>query len=145
MARPLIALAGCEDALYLIEIGRSADDDAIAAIQEGSVVERSHPLDLAPSWAAGKVLDVAASGSTIAVLLDRKPPLVFSYDGGVTWQERGAGLPPGVSVALGENPDRVLYGARNRLYISGDGGRFWRALGVELPQIHDVDWGSFGI
>ena len=42
---------------------------------------------------------------------------------------------------LGENPDRVLYGGRNRLYISGDGGRFWRALGVEFPQIHDVDWG----
>jgi hypothetical protein len=44
-------------------------------------------------------------------------------------------------VALGENPDHVLYGARNRLFVSGDGGRFWRALAVELPEIHDVAWG----
>jgi hypothetical protein len=35
----------------------------------------------------------------------------------------------------------VLYGARNRLYVSGDGGTFWRALGVELPEIRDVAWG----
>jgi hypothetical protein len=43
-------------------------------------------------------------------------------------------------VALGENPDHVLYGARNRLYVSGDGGVFWRAVAVELPEIQDVAW-----
>jgi hypothetical protein len=34
----------------------------------------------------------------------------------------------------------VLYGARNRLYLSRDGGRFWRALTVELPEIQRVEF-----
>lgn len=141
MARPLIVVAGCEDGTYLVEVGASAAEDLVAGRQPGAAVERERPLGLAPSWAAGRVLDVDALGSTIVLLLDRKPPLVVSHDGGVTWTERGAGLPPGRAVALGENPDHVLYAARNRLHVSGDGGVFWRALAVELPEIHDVAWG----
>ena len=64
-----------------------------------------------------------------------------SENSGQTWTERGSGLPPGRAVALGANPDHVLYGARNRLYVSADGGRFWRSLTVELPEIRDVAWG----
>jgi hypothetical protein len=30
--------------------------------------------------------------------------------------------------------------AANRLYISHDGGRFWQALVVELPEISAVGW-----
>jgi hypothetical protein len=37
-----------------------------------------------------------------------------------------------------DNPDVVLYAARNRLYLSRDGGRFWRSLAVELPEIDAV-------
>ena len=145
MARPLIALAGCDDALYLIEVGRTADEDQLAGRQPGAAVERDRPLELAPSWAAGQVLDVDAAGSTIVVLVDRRPPLLVSHDGGMTWSERGSGLPAGHAVALGENPDHVLYGAESRLYVSGDGGRFWRAVVVELPEIRDVAWGSPGV
>ena len=141
MARPLIVLAGCDDGTYLVEVGATADEDQLAGRQPGAAVERERPLELAPSWAAGRVLDVDARGSTLVLLLDRKPPLVVSRDGGATWTECGAGLPEGRAVALGENPDHVLYGARNRLYVSGDGGVFWRALAVELPEIHDVAWG----
>ena len=141
MARPLIVLAGCDDGTYLVEIGESAGEDQLAGRQPGAAVERERPLGLAPPWAAGRVLDVDARGSTIVLLLDRRPPLVVSHDGGVTWHERGGGLPPGRALALAENPDHVLYGARNRLFVSGDGGRFWRALAVELPEIHDVAWG----
>ena len=141
MARPLIALAGCEDALYLVEVGRNADFDQLAGRQPGGVVERDRPLELAPSWAAGRVLDVDAQGSRIVVLVDRRPPLLVSDDGGITWSERGSGLPAGRAVALRENPDHVLFGARNRLHVSGNGGRFWRAVGVELPEILDVAWG----
>jgi hypothetical protein len=133
VARPLIVLAGCEDGTYLVEVGASADEDQLAG--------RERPLGLAPSWAAGRVLDVDARGSTVVLLLDRKPPLVVSHDGGITWTQCGAGLPAGRAVALGENPDHVLYGARNRLHVSGDGGVFWRAVAVELPEIHDVAWG----
>ena len=141
MSRPLIVIAGCADGTYLVEVGATAEEDQLAGRQEGAAVERERPLGLAPSWAAGHVLDVDAVGSTVVLLLDRRPPLLVSHDAGVTWEERGAGLPPGRAVALRENPDHVLYGGRNRLYVSGDGGRFWRVLAVELPEIHDVAWG----
>lgn len=134
-------IAGCEDGIYLVEVGASAAEDLLAGRQEGAAVERERPLGLAPAWAAGHVLDVDAEGSTIVLLLDRRPPLLVSHDSGQTWDERGAGLPSGRAVALGENPDHVLYGGRNRLFVSGDGGRFWRALAVELPEIRDVSWG----
>ena len=137
----MIALAGCDDALYLVEVGADADEDQLAGRQPGGAIERSRPLDLVPAWATTRLLDIDAVGSTIVLLLERKPPLAVSYDSGVNWTERGAGLPAGRAVALGENPDHVLYGARNRLYVSGNGGVFWRALAVELPEIRDVAWG----
>jgi hypothetical protein len=34
----------------------------------------------------------------------------------------------------------VLYAARNRLYVSSDGGVFWRAVSLELPEIVGVAW-----
>ncbi|HXV56988.1 MAG TPA: hypothetical protein VD704_03900 [Gaiellaceae bacterium] len=138
----MIVIAGCDDGTYLVEVGATAAEDQLAGHQPGAAVERERPLELAPPWAAGHVLDVDARGSTIVVLLDRRPPLLVSHDGGLTWTERGAGLPPGRAVALAENPDHVLYGARNRLHVSGDGGRFWRALAVELPELRDVAWGG---
>jgi hypothetical protein len=141
VTRPRIVIAGCDDATYLVEVGASAEEDQLAGRQEGAAVERERPLGLAPSWAAGHVLDVDAGNTTIVLLLDRRPPLLVSHDSGQTWDERGAGLPPGRAVALGENPDHVLFGGRNRLFVSGDGGRFWRAVAIELPEIHDVAWG----
>ena len=81
----------------------------------------------------------AASGSTVVAVLDRRPPLMVSHDAGRTWRESGAGLPRGRAVAIADDdPDLVLYAARNRLYLSTDGGRFWRALTVELPEIQAV-------
>jgi hypothetical protein len=132
----MIALAGCVDGVYLVDV----DGEQIVGREPGGAVERERPLELAPPWAAKRVLDVDAVGSTVVLLLDRRPPLLISHDGGETWTERGGGLPAGRAVALGENPDEVLYGARNRLYVSANGGVFWRALAVELPEIHDVAW-----
>ncbi len=140
MADTLIALAGCDDALYRIEIGEAAEGDQLVEAEPGGVVERARPLELAPGFSAGRALDVDAIGATIVVLLERRPPLLVSTDSGATWSERGSGLPAGRAIALGESPDLVLFGARNRLYVSRDGGRFWRAVGVELPEIRDVAW-----
>jgi hypothetical protein len=140
VADALTVLAGCEDGLYRVELGETADADELLDHDADGVVERARPLELAPAFAATRILDVDASGPTIIVLVARRPPLLVSHDAGTTWSERGSGLPPGRAVALGETPDLVLYAGRNRLYVSRDGGRFWRAVGVELPEIHDVAW-----
>jgi hypothetical protein len=85
------------------------------------------------------VLATASSGSTVIAVVDRRPPLVVSNDAGRTWRESGGGLPPGRAVAIAEDdPDYVLYAARNRLYLSTDGARFWQALTPELPEIEAV-------
>jgi hypothetical protein len=81
----------------------------------------------------------AACGSTVIAVVDRRPPLAVSNDAGRTWRESGGGLPPGRAVAIADDdPDFVVYAARNRLYLSTDGGRFWRALAPELPEIQTV-------
>jgi hypothetical protein len=85
------------------------------------------------------VLAAASSGSTVIAVVDRRPPLTVSNDAGRTWRESGGGLPPGRALAIAEDdPDYVLYAARNRLYLSTDGGRFWQALTPELPEIEAV-------
>jgi hypothetical protein len=85
------------------------------------------------------VVSAAAHGSTVIAVVDRRPPLVVSNDGGATWREAGAGLRPGTAVAISpDDPDVVLYATEERLHVSRDGGRFWQALAVELPGITAV-------
>ena len=87
------------------------------------------------------LVSAAAEGSTVVAVLDRRPPLAVSNDAGSSWREAGGGLPPGRAIAIAENdPDRMLYAAEHRVYISQDGGRFWRALEPELPEIKRVGW-----
>jgi hypothetical protein len=86
-----------------------------------------------------RVVAAAASGSTVVVVVDRRPPLAISNDAGRTWREAGGGLPPGFAVAIDDdNPDVMVFAARNRLYLSENGGVFWRALVPELPDIEAV-------
>jgi hypothetical protein len=137
----MIAVAQCEDALYLVEVGESAEEDVLLAREPGGTVDRPRPVELAPGWVSSLLVDVDAGGSTVVVLVDRKPPLLVSHDAGGAWTELGGGLPPGKAVAVGANPDDLLYAGRNRLFVSRNGGIFWRALTVELPEIRDVAWG----
>ena len=95
-------------------------------------VHAAEPLNLA----LPKIVASAAVGSTVVAVVDRKPPLVVSHDAGITWRETGGGLPPGHAVAIAEDdPDLIVYASRNRLHVSTNGGVFWRALSVELPEI----------
>jgi hypothetical protein len=88
-----------------------------------------------------RVVAAARSGSTVVAVVERRPPLMLSNDGGATWREAGGGLPPGFAVAIADDdPDRMLYAARNRLYVSANGGVFWRSLPFELPDIDSVAW-----
>jgi len=105
---------------------------------ESEEVEAAEPFAPGPpiSLNLPRVVAAAASGSTVLAVLDMRPPLAVSYDAGLTWRDSGRGLPPGTAVAIAEgDPDTMAYGARNRLYVSHDGGVFWTALDVELPQI----------
>jgi hypothetical protein len=88
-----------------------------------------------------RLVATSGSGSTVAAVVDAKPPLLVSHDAGRTWKDSGRGLPPGHAVAVSPNdPDQLLYAARNRLYLSADGGRFWRSLDLELPDIENVSF-----
>src|SRR5581483_360244 len=88
-----------------------------------------------------RLVAAAAAGSTVVAVVDAKPPLLVSHDAGATWQESGRGLPRGYAVALADqDPDRMLFATRNRLHVSTDGGRFWRSLSVELPDILAVSF-----
>lgn len=94
-----------------------------------------------PELSLPRVVAAAAVGSTVVAVIERRPPLAVSHDGGRTWRETGGGLPPGFAVAVDdENPDRILYAARNRLYVSTDGGTFWKRLEPELPDVLAVAW-----
>jgi hypothetical protein len=104
------------------------------------VVGEAADFDVAqPSVELPRVVAAAASGATVVAVVDRRPPLAISNDAGSTWREAGGGLPPGFAVAINdENPDVMLFAARNRLYLSDNGGIFWRALVPELPDIEAV-------
>ena len=83
-----------------------------------------------------RVVAAAAAGSTVVAVVDVKPPLVVSHDAGSTWRESGRGLPAGRAVAIAAaDPDLIVYAARNRLYVSRNGGVFWTVLDSELPEI----------
>ena len=85
------------------------------------------------------LIAAAACGSTVIAVVNRRPPLAVSNDAGRTWREAGGGLPPGHAIAIAdEDPDYVVYAARNRLYLSTNGGTFWRSLAPELPEIEAV-------
>jgi hypothetical protein len=86
-----------------------------------------------------RVVAAAAAGATVVAVVDRRPPLAISNDAGRTWREAGGGLPVGFAVAIDEdNPDVMLFAGRNRLYLSENGGIFWRVLVPELPEIEAV-------
>jgi hypothetical protein len=99
------------------------------------------PVADPPKVELPRVVATAGTGATIVAVLDRRPPLAISHDGGATWREAGGGLPAGFAVAIAEDdPDRMLYAGRNRLYVSLNGGVFWRSLPFELPDVVAVAW-----
>ena len=127
------AAVGTADGVFLVDL----EDETIMPLD--AEVELPPPVSV--ELPLPRVVASAAAGSTVVAVVDRRPPLVVSYDAGVTWHEAGGGLPRGRAVAVAdENPDLVLFAARNRLYLSEDGGRFWRALGVELPEIERIEF-----
>lgn len=121
-------------------LARTAFGDFAVDLDTEEIFPLAEPKDFPPPVAVAtplpRVVASAAAGSTVVAIAARRPPLAVSYDAGVTWHEAGGGLPAGRAVAISsDDPDLVVYAARNRLFVSRDGGRFWRALAVELPEI----------
>jgi hypothetical protein len=99
------------------------------------------PAAAAPRVELPRVVATAGSGATVVAVVERRPPLAISRDGGATWTEAGGGLPAGFGIAVSEDdPDRMLYAGRNRLFVSRNGGVFWRSLPLELPDVVAVGW-----
>ena len=124
---------------------QTVDGTYTVDVQEELVVdfegERTLYREPGPSLALPRVVAAAAVGSTVVAVVDRRPPILISNDAGTTWREAGGGLPAGRAIAIAdEDPDLILYAARNRLYLSQDGGRFWSALTPELPEIEALAW-----
>jgi hypothetical protein len=127
----VIAAVGTVAGVFLVDV------EAEEVIGEGTGVPAAEPVHVA----LPRVVAAARSGSTVVAVVDRRPPLMLSNDGGLTWREAGGGLPPGFAIAVAEDdPDRMLYAARNRVYVSANGGVFWRALPFELPDIASLGW-----
>lgn len=126
------ALVACE--LGTVEI--DLDDEEVVAIVDEQLDPRAPAVVDLPLVVASDT-----HGSTVVAVVERRPPLVVSHDGGATWREAGGGLPPGVAVAISpDHPDLVLFASEERLHLSRDGGRFWHALAVELSGITAVSF-----
>jgi hypothetical protein len=127
----VIAAVATADGVLLVDV----EEEAV--IGEGTELPEASP----PRVELPRVVAAAGAGATIVAVVDRRPPLAISNDAGATWREAGGGLPAGFAVAVADDdPDRMLYAARNRLYLSTNGGVFWRSLEPELPDVTGVAW-----
>ncbi len=124
------ALVSTVDGVFDVDLDEEEVLGAADAVVEPDPVSLALPL----------VVAAAAVGSTVIAVVDRRPPLAVSNDAGRTWREAGGGLPPGRAIAIAaDDPDYVVYAARNRLYLSTNGGVFWQALAPELPEIEALE------
>jgi hypothetical protein len=115
----------------------TAEGTFVIDLEDEEIIGETEPFDSVQVVVAlPRVVATAAAGATVVAVVDRRPPLAISNDAGSSWREAGGGLPAGFAIAIdGANPDRMLFAARNRLYLSENGGVFWRALVPELPDI----------
>jgi len=127
----VIAHVQTADGLVVVDL----EDETVLELDPARTIEPAER----PPVALPRVVDAAAAGSTVIAVVDAKPPLMVSHDAGRTWRDSGRGLPAGRAVAIStDDPDVVLYAARNRLYLSRDGGKFWSSLALELPEIQGL-------
>jgi hypothetical protein len=116
-------------------------DGTFAVDLDSEELEPAGPFEPLPAPVLNlpRVVAAAAAGSTVVAVVDASPPMLVSHDAGTTWRDSGRGLPAGraVTIAVGD-PDVVVFAARNRIYVSRNGGVFWTALALELPEITGV-------
>jgi hypothetical protein len=112
------------------------DEDEVVELDEDATLHAA-----AVETGLPRVVAADRQGANVVAVVDRRPPLMVSGDAGTTWREAGGGLPAGRAVSISpDHPDLVLFAGETRLFVSADGGRFWRALTTELPDITAVAW-----
>ena len=120
--------------------------DAVLTIDaEDGVVEIDAGGRLAPTpeitTSLPGVLSCVGAGSTLVALLGQASGRHLHALAGRTWHESGGGLPRGQAIAIDEDdPDAILFAARNRVWASQDGGRFWESVAIDLPEIVAVSF-----
>lgn len=139
LPEPPVVLVDCASGVCAIALHPDGAEP-VDARSGATMPLRERDPALAPPWARSSLVDLDASGSTIVLLLDRRPPVLVSYNSGSSWHERAAGVPIGVAIALGDNPDQIVVATESRLYVSFDGGQFWSSLTTELEGITAVCW-----
>ena len=103
---------------------------------ETEFVDDEPPAAAALHLSLPLVVAAAETGARTVAVVARRPPLVISDDAGQTWRESGGGLPSGAAIAIHPgDPDLLLVASESRLFVSEDGGLFWRALEPELIGI----------
>ncbi len=108
------------------------DVDAVDA----ELVDDDPPVPQVVDTGLPLVVAAAAVGSRVVAVVERRPPLVLSDDAGTTWREAGAGLPPGVAIAIDQDAiDRLAFATDSRVWVSTSGGLFWHAVDLELHAI----------
>lgn len=106
---------------------------------EAELVDDEQPTTGTAGVSLPLLIAADQAGERVVAVVDRRPPLVLSEDGGRTWDEAGGGLPAGTAIAIHpEDPDVLLFASESRLFVSENGGRFWRALDIELIGITAV-------
>lgn len=106
---------------------------------EAELVDDEQPTGGTAAVSLPLLITADQLGERVVAVVDRRPPLVLSEDGGATWDEAGGGLPAGTAIAIHpEDPDVLLFASESRLFVSENGGRFWRALDIELIGITAV-------
>ena len=65
--------------------------DYLVDLEEEKIIGEANSFEPEPAARVElpRVIDAAATGSTILALLDRRPPLAVSHDAGSTWREAG--------------------------------------------------------
>jgi hypothetical protein len=127
----------------MIAAVRTIDGVVLVDVEEEALIGPGDDLPEMerPELSLPRVVAAARAGSTVVAVVEHRPPLMISRDAGATWSEAGGGLPAGFAIAVAEDePDRMLYAGRNRLYVSLNGGVFWQSLPFELPDVEAVAW-----
>ena len=86
----MIALVRTAEGVFSVDVETEVVFGEVSATVDHEPVELELP----------RVVAASAAGATVVAVVDRRPPLVVSYDAGVTWSEAGGGLPPGFDVAV---------------------------------------------